>query len=85
MTTSMSGAIASRSANSSSAADRDETHPVARARKAQATILTIIALGISIGLYVMFGLTGLVLFAIGLPVGFLLLWHSADVVRHDER
>ncbi len=70
---------------SSPAAATPPTDAIVRGRRGMTVALTAATVAIGIALGLAFGTTGVLLFALPLPVPLALLWLSADVVRADER
>ena len=54
-------------------------------RKAQASIMTVVAIAVVAAIGAMFGTIAFIMAVLPLPVPLLLLWLSADVFRADER
>ncbi len=57
---------------------------VVRERIQLSAALTAVAVGIAVGIAWAFGIVGLALFLLTMPVPLALVWLSADVVRADE-
>ncbi len=58
---------------------------IQKARRAQAAVLTSIAVATVVAIAVVFGPMGFVLSAITLPLPIMVLWLASDVLRSDER
>ncbi len=63
---------------------RSGTHPIVTSRKTAAALLTACAVAMGVGFAAFFGAAGFAAYAVGLPVGLFVLWHSADTLRSDE-
>ena len=60
------------------------THPVVRARRLAAGVLTGATAVFSVALVAMYGVAGALALAIALPLPILFIWASANVLRSDE-